>query len=81
MTTILENLQCLSAKRRKSESLSLSPEDQLVYDDYLSRRRRRVREMIESGRVIQGGATQINEINKRERNAQIAEASQKVEEE
>lgn len=73
MMTVLQRLNQLQEKRYKSEHFRLSLADQEAYDVLVGQRRARVREMIEAGQVVDGGSTQINQIQKRQRTAQVIE--------
>jgi hypothetical protein len=63
--TLIQRMEALRHQRRRSLSLSLTPDQELHYKELLAQRRERVRELVSEGRVISPGAAQSTAMAKR----------------
>jgi phage-related minor tail protein len=78
--TILQRLNELEEKRRRSDHFRLSPSEQQAYDALVKQRRARVKEMIEEGRVVESGTSQSLIIKRRESSQRVMEYQESKEE-
>jgi phage-related minor tail protein len=76
--TILQRLNQLEEKRRKSDHFRLSPSEQQAYDELVKQRRERVKEMIDAGRVVESGTSQSLIIKRREASQRVVEYKEMV---
>ena len=71
--TTLQRLRFYDDVRKRSLGMMLSPDDALARTELLRQRRARVRELLEEGRVVDGGTSQFSSIQKRNRVTTVRE--------
>ena len=74
--TTLERLSFLNELKKRSETGSLTPEQQLEYKMLLAQRRQRVKEMTTAGQVVDGSTSQFNAIQRRTKAVKVVEEDQ-----